>query len=374
MRSRERSPVYEFISRTGTTSPEPTINVQSSLRSPSISHHPIFARPAVPPQGNSSSSANASFRLSNLAEQDYNAYELNDRSASDVKPYSQQNVRDREDNSNSFQANKRLRRTSSSPRDRMSALSLGPSGNDSNRLSRPTLAVPPGHADKYHSYFADAKLNNIESNGFDGHVYDYGTGLDNNQTPYPIGDETLIVTPSLETTRGAELEAAIHLAGIAASGANERPRGAHERIYVTTSAAPFASSTHRQPLQHEQGAMQRDLRAFRAMGSSSDQSSYGTAPSLATDNSTIAESSQGFGGDPRNNRSPSDSLGFSPDEFGDTSPDTPNDTHQNTQQSQQHQQNQQYQISPNEADGNNSSNGTGKYVSLSPELQNSHAT
>jgi hypothetical protein len=271
-------------------------------------------------------------------------------------------VRDRDENPISFQANKRLRRTSSSPRDRLSALSLDTPSDVSNRLSRPSLAVAPGHTDKYHSYFANAQVNNIESNGLDSYIHGYDTSLDDERTHYNVGDATLIVTPSLESTRGAELEAAIHLAGIAASGANERPRGTDERIYVTTSAVPSMSGSHRHSLQEEHGAMQKNLRALRAMGSSSDQSSFGTAPSLATDISTVAESSQGIGGDPRFNRSPSDSLGLSADEFGDISPGTSNGIHQDAQQYQQQQQ--QYQISPNEPDENNNSNGTGKYVSL----------
>lgn len=215
-----------------------------------------------------------------------------------------------------------------------------------HRPRRPSLLHSEQHhyhhpPDKHHSYFADAKVNTQQNTSYD---YDDlgaedGDGID--------GD-MMVVTPSLAATQGAELEAAIHLAAIATGGRNGGDRlhggsnnggGGYERIYVTTSSNP-----HSEPIErHHQN------RSLRPMGSYSDQSSYGTAPSLTTEASTHAESSSGGGLGGLNYRSPPDSTGLSTDETSEVSP--PLSLAVNSLDPHQ------------DADSNSGSNGTGKYVS-----------
>lgn len=258
-------------------------------------------------------------------------------------------------------AAKRAKREGSNARNRFDALSLESSAslsssspssrNDalSNKLSRPSIAAQHNQADKYHSYFADAKVNSFDKMVDDGAVYDYGQRqghLDDVHFRHlPATDEdSVVVTPSLEATRGAELEAAIHLAAIASGSSGGHLRDGLDRIYVTTSSG----------LPPRKEASQR---ALRPMGSYSDQSSYGTAPSLVTEASTFADSS--YGGGARStttgfNRSPSQSAGFSTDETSEISPSLSVGVDQDVQQP--HQNN-------NDPDASNTSiNGTGKYV------------
>lgn len=273
------------------------------------------------------------------------------------------------DEKTSPQAKKKFKINSRSPSDRMDTLSLDAihKQNEGESPPRPSLAARHGRLDKYRSYFADAKVNTVDD------TTGYGSLLafhaDDARSQSLLGEDNVIITPSLETTRGDELEAAIHLAGIASSGANERPRGAVERIYVTTSTpavpSPYAPRERRQL----SNMPQKTGRALKGMGSASDQSSsYGTAPSLATDASTFAGSSHGggiFG-------SPSNSVGPSPDdENADISPATSADVHLQQQQPDavaryppQTQELQSESQSQADTDGNSTSNGTGKYVSL----------
>ncbi|KAK9895252.1 hypothetical protein P389DRAFT_197314 [Cystobasidium minutum MCA 4210] len=205
--------------------------------------------------------------------------------------------------------------------------------------------------DKHHGYFGGAGHTTQT-----GHQ-DYGIGV-------PAGDaigagvgkaaadgqdddvNMLVVTPSLEAARGAEIEAAIHLATIATGGrpggSSQGAAGNHTRggIYVTT------SSNTSVPRPEALTAANNHNRSLRPMGSHSDHSSYGTAPSLVTEASTYAESSSGGSIGGSNLKSPPDSNGVSTDDTSETSPPISfGDTHDNH----------------HETDGNNSSNGTGKY-------------